>query len=212
MLKRAYSVYERFSPSYYRLLKKELKGCKTVLEFGCGYDSPLRLLKGFHSVGIDIHAPTIERARALKTHDEYIIADVLKYRSRKKFDCAVALDVIEHVKKKDGRRLMENMEKSARKVIIFTPNGYVPQAEEYVKENPFQAHLSGWTVIEFKKKGYQVRGINGLKWLRKENAKVRGRPKLLWIALAEITQWITARVPRLAFQLLAVKETDGKLS
>ena len=119
---------------------------------------------------------------------------------------------ISAMKKKDGRRLMENMEKSARKVIIFTPNGYVPQAEEYVKENPFQAHLSGWTVIEFKKKGYQVRGINGLKWLRKENAKVRGRPKLLWIALAEITQWITARVPRLAFQLLAVKETDGKLS
>ena len=206
MLKRLYSVYEKFSPGYYRLLKKELTGCGSVIEFGCGYDSPIRYFKGFHSVGLDIHAPAIERARKLKTHNDYIVADVLKYTSKKRFDCAVALDVIEHLRKRDGNVLMRNMEKSARKVIIFTPNGYVPQAPEYVKENPFQAHLSGWSVDEFRKRGYKVYGVNGLKCLRKENAKARFKPRIFWLLLSEASQWIVVFFPRLAFQLLAVKK------
>jgi hypothetical protein len=60
---------------------------------------------------------------------------------------------------------MENVAK--KKIIIFTPNGFLRQ-DEYDGDK-LQIHKSGWTVDEFKKLGYEVKGINGWKPLRKKN-------------------------------------------
>ena len=47
------------------------------------------------------------------------------------------------------------MEKVARKkVIVFTPNGFVPQRP--YDGNPFQEHLSGWSVDEI----HELTGID----------------------------------------------------
>jgi len=66
------------------------------------------------------------------------------------FDCVLASDVIEHFSKEEGYKLIEMMEKIARrKVIIYTPNGFLKQGE--YDNNPWQVHKSGWNVKEMKK-------------------------------------------------------------
>ncbi|RMD58164.1 class I SAM-dependent methyltransferase [Candidatus Woesearchaeota archaeon] len=206
LLERIYGLYERVSPSYYALLRKALKGCKRVVEFGCGDHSPLARQGVEKTMGVDIHGPSLELARDRKTHDIFVQADVRKFRLKRKFDCAIALDVIEHLPKKDGKILLENMEYSARRVVVFTPNGFLEQDQSLVEENPYQAHLSGWTVDDFRRFGYKVYGVNGLKCLRGSRAIIRWRPKIFWFAISEISQWVVFLFPRLAFQLLAVKD------
>ena len=104
---------------YYQKLESELKGMSSVLDLGCGSNSPLsKIKKNFFSVGVDIFEPSIKKSKKNKIHDEYKIADVLeidKFFKRKSFDVVVALDLIEHLKKKDGLRLLKKMEVIGRK-------------------------------------------------------------------------------------------------
>lgn len=67
------------------------------------------------------------------------------------YDLVYALDVIEHLEKADGRRLLNELERVARRrVLIFTPNGFQPQEDE----NPWNVHRSGWTPDDFRRRGY----------------------------------------------------------
>ena len=104
------------------------------------------------------------------------------------------------------------MEKTARKkVILVTPNGFIPQ---YNRDNKLQAHLSGWTVEDFTNRGYKVEGIYGTKFcniLRTDEAELRWRPKffwaLVWGILVEITHHLyTKKNPKYSIGLLAVKK------
>lgn len=99
------------------------------------------------------------------------------------------------------------MERIAKeKVIIYTPNGFLPQKEYDL--NIFQLHKSGWSVDELKKLGYRVKGINGLKFLRKRKAPLEFRYKKLKVfnvILSDLTQKITYYSPDITLQLLAIK-------
>ncbi len=97
------------------------------------------------------------------------------------------------------------MEKIAKKkIIIFTPNGFLPQGK--YDDNPWQIHRSGWTSKEMENKGYKVIGINGWKPLRGEYANLLFKPKVLWRIISDFTQLIVKRHPKNAFQILCVKE------
>jgi hypothetical protein len=86
--------------------------------------------------------------------------DLDKTFSPKSFDCVLALDLIEHLEKEEGFQLISMMEKIATKrVIIFTPNGLLPQQE--FGGNRLQIHKSGWSVEEMREKGFRVIGILG---------------------------------------------------
>ena len=53
------------------------------------------------------------------------IRNLTDYFKRGQFDACIAIDVIEHLPKEEGLKLMEDMESIAkRKIIIFTPNGF----------------------------------------------------------------------------------------
>jgi SAM-dependent methyltransferase len=197
--------------SYILSLKERLVGYKTVLDIGCGKSSPIgSFSKSFYSVGIDIFKPAILRSKKAGTHDDYVLAEInhLCFRPES-FEAVLALDVLEHLKKADGYRLIENMEKIARyAIVVFTPNGFVHQLE--YDRNPYQIHLSGWTLIELRRIGFQVNGINGLKFLRKEKAELRFRPKILFNLFSDISQKLAYHFPNLAFQLLCVKKLHIK--
>lgn len=197
-------------------VEKHLKGCKTILDVGCGENSPIRLFENkYTAIGIDGYKPAIERSRKLKIHDDYILGDIKKLNSlvkKKSFDAVIALDVIEHLKKADGYKLLGNMERAARKkVILVTPNGFIPQRN---KDNKLQAHLSGWTVEDFKGRGYMVEGIYGTRFcniLRTEEAELRWKPKIFWAlvwgVVVEITHHLyTKKNPEHSIGLLAVKK------
>lgn len=185
-----------------------MENVKSLLDVGCGDDSPIiSFSRKFYCIGVDAFAPSIKKSKDMKIHNKYYKMNVLDIGKKFKpnsFDCVLASDIIEHLTKKDGIKLMEMMENISKdKVIIFTPNGFIPQGE--IDNNPMQIHKSGWTVKEMKKKGYKVKGINGLKSLRGEGARIRFWPKYFWLIISDITQFFVKNKPEKAFQILCVK-------
>lgn len=57
---------------YYLILEKFLLGCESVLDVGCGENSPLGMVKKtFKSEGVDIFDPSIKKSQKRKIHDVY---------------------------------------------------------------------------------------------------------------------------------------------
>jgi len=196
---------------YYKRLSSALRDCNSVLDVGCGSWSPLaKIKKHFYAEGIDVHKPSLERIKRSKIHDKYRLGDVRdinKFYQPKSFEAVIALDLIEHLSKKDGLQLIKKMEKIAKKkVILFTPNGFTKQ--DALENNPYQIHQSGWFVEEFKKMGYRVYGMRGLKFIRGECATIRFKPWFLWGMISVLSEAIVYYFPSLAYQLFAVKELE----
>jgi SAM-dependent methyltransferase len=187
-------------------------GCESLLDVGCGEHSPVRFFSSEirMTVGVDAHAPSIEASRAAGSHDEYVQADVTRINEHfapGSFDCVVSLDVIEHLPKAEGERLLDAMERIARrKVVVFTPNGFLSQPPE--PGNPHQEHLSGWTAGEMRRRGYEVTGIAGWRPLRGPYVKPRWRPHALWERVALLTERRYESRADEAFQILCVKRLD----
>ena len=181
----------------------------TILDLGCGSNSPLRHFKNKLSrlVGADLFIPSLNSSRASKLHHEYFQIDVLSsidYFEENSFDCVALIDVIEHLKKSDGLKLIKQMETIARKkIIVFTPNGFLEQKP--FDGNEYQRHISGWEVEEMQQMGFKVIGINGYKPLRGERANIIFWPTIFWKRISYLSQLIVKNKPRYAFQILCVK-------
>jgi len=191
-------------------LEELLKGCEEILDLGCGSNSPLSLLsKKKYLVGIDAYKNSIKESKKRQIHDKYFVMDVLKIRNKfkkKSFDAVIALDLIEHLKKSDGIKLLAIIEEIARKkVILLTPNGFINQRD--INNNMFQEHLSGWGIRDFKKSGYKVQGKYGLKMLRGEMANLKWKPRFFWGIVSELTHFLyTKKNPEKSFSLLCYKD------
>lgn len=201
-------TYKAIFTKYDVFIEKEVHGYKTLLDVGCGTNSPVQSFnKRIRCVGVDAFQPSIETSKSKKIHDEYHLLNVMdinKQFASEKFDVVTALDLIEHLTKEDGFQLMDKMEAIAKhKIIIYTPNGFVPQGDR--EKNPWQVHLSGWTPKEFEDRGYKVYGINGIKPLRGEYAKVKYKPAFFWNFISDLTEPFVKNKPEKAFQILAIK-------
>jgi SAM-dependent methyltransferase len=163
-------------------LRNALADCASVLDVGCGPASTLRQLGASKCVGIDGYLPAVEEARQKNTHDEILHGDIRELPQHFKagqFDACIAMDVIEHLPKQDGLKLMRDMEVIAKKkVVFFTPNGFLPQKHATVSD--LQEHLSGWEVKEMQCHGYMVEGQLGPKKWRGEYHALKKRPAIFW--------------------------------
>lgn len=136
------------------------KSAKSILDIGCGQGFPMKMIKVRmkvdKSVGVDLFKPYIKIGKQLKIHDQYIISDVRRLRTKNKsYDIVLALQIIEHLKKREAWKILRKMEKIAKKqIIIATPIGkmYHP----IVDNNKLQLHQSGFYPEEFEKKGYKI--------------------------------------------------------
>ncbi len=195
---------------YHRLLRPEIVGhCETLLDVGCGENSPVHKFarEVTYAVGVDSHQPSIDKSRAASIHSDYRCTNILeigKEFAPRSFDCVIALDVIEHLTKEDGRRLLDAMESIARRrVVIFTPNGFLPQPA--TPDNPHQIHVSGWTPDEMRARGYRVIGVGGWRPLRGPYALPRW-PRFLTERLSLLTERVLEARPGHALQILCVKD------
>ena len=136
----------------------------------------------------------------------------LKRGIHSQIDCVASLHCIEHLQKEDGVNLLNMMERLAGKlVIIETPNGFVHQPPTLV--NPWQEHLSGWTVRDFRSMGFTVRGISGMKFLHKNSDK--GAYKLPLPGMRIVDLFLSRLLnlnyfPSLSFNLVAWKVIPQK--
>lgn len=210
LFKRVSGRLQRFS--YWNTLNKELADCRTCLDIGCGTESPVQHLGFEHSVGVEGFALALELAKQRKTHTEFVFANVTeldKHFSAGQFDCCVALDLIEHLTKEDGLKLIGGMERIAKKkILIFTPNGFLHQASH---DGDLQEHLSGWSAEEMQSLGFKVLGMYGPKFLRGERHEHRFKPAVFWGPVAAFCHFCwTRRMPKHAAAIICVKEANSR--
>lgn len=175
------------------------KEVKSLIDVGCGrgiigalcriYRDPLRL------VGIDVYKPYLEFCNIFKFYDELMQLDLenspLPFND-KEFEVATCIEVIEHLSRPAGERLLDDMERVAGRVIVTTPNRFFEQPE--YDGNPYQKHLSIWRTKDFLERGYRVYGVGDM--------KICGRTvKYISGALGPLTRYM----PKLSSLLLCVK-------
>lgn len=79
--------------------------------------------------------------------------DFLNGFDSKSFDLVVAFDLIEHLSEAEGYLMLYQMERISRRFVgLYTPNGFVWQPPS--PDNPFNAHVSGWTLKKLKQMGF----------------------------------------------------------
>lgn len=100
-----------------------------VLEIGCGRGPILHWLRSRVNAveGIDLSPEDVEEAKKYTGIDTIWCVDAVTYLSARKeqYDCIIAKDVLEHVKKDDLTVLLESLAnalKSEGNVILQTPN------------------------------------------------------------------------------------------
>ena len=214
-------LFETIFPTHVYVLKQELKDWQSVLDLGCGPDSPLQYCTNVqHSVGVEAFQPYLEESKKKQIHSEYVSKKIrdLDFEENS-FDAVIMLEVIEHLEEQEGLEVLKKLEKWARKkVIISTPNGFFPQ--KVVDNNPMQVHLSGWDIPKIKSLGFnRFKGLAGLKYLRAEIdhdtmgddlfISIKYKPKFFWFIIATLSQILTYRLPNLAFGLFCVKMKEN---
>lgn len=199
-------------------LKSELGDCESVLDLGCGPRSSLEHVKNVkYSVGVEYFDKYYQETLKRKIHNKYIKSKIQEIDfPPKSFDAVILIEVLEHLKKEEGKKILAKMEKWARKkVIVSVPNGFLVQSG--VDGNPLQEHISGWVAQEFKKRGYRVTGRAGLKYLRMEKKTegiyggdiyrtMRWRPRIFWFLISSASQPLVYFIPNLAYGLFCVKK------
>ena len=204
-------VYDKLFPRWTEHLKKEITKSDTVLDLGCGYNSPIQYCNQKYSVGVEKFEPYLQESKKKGIHNKYVKADITKIEFKpKSFDAVLCSEVLEHLTKEEGKELIKKMENWARKKIIITaPNGYLLQ--DTFDNNNLQKHKCGWNAEELRKLGFKVHGIHGWKNLKGPKGAVKYKPSFLWTIFSNITQKIVYYYPSQAFQLFAVKQIkNGK--
>jgi len=199
-----------FQRQHIQLLEQEIIGsCETLLDIGCGGGTHITGCAPYlkKSVGIDVFPEVINRARERGIYTQTILMDANKisdFFDENSFDCVLAFDLIEHLKKSEGLFLLSAMESIAsKKVIVFTPNGFLSQGS--INGNPHQIHQSGWSASEMQALGYHVRGVHGFKGILGEESVPRWRPNRLWKLVTVLFQPFFLNRPKLAFQIFCAK-------
>lgn len=194
-------------PQRYAVL---LKDSTDLVDLGCGQGNHLLGVSKPSShlwIGVDSHDGSLQFALQRGVYDKVEQADILGWLQQAasdSVDTVLACCVIEHMPKDVGNALLTEMKRVCkRQAIVFTPNGFVPQPPD--PDNPANEHVSGWTVGEFRRADFEVRfGLNGLRGLRTSFANPTIKPRMLGDFLAKLTARPVSRLPRFAYQLLAV--------
>ncbi len=125
---------------------------KTILEFGCAYGAASSVLTeyGLRVTGTDISNLAVTRAKKLHPGIAFQTHDMQKlFKTSKKFDYAIANDVIEHLKKPEqGIRNVYRILKPGGIAIFSTQNDF-----DYKVQDP--THISVKNYKEWKRICYE---------------------------------------------------------
>lgn len=207
--------------SYMWILRHHIGDSNSILDLGCGDGSLMGVLsqgKNWQIVGVDIYMDGLKKAKSRKIYKKLIRGDILTSvqllnKSSDKYDIVFFSQVIEHISKKRGKKILNEIEKlSRKKIIVGTPRGFMKQPSEFLGDNPHQVHESGWEAEDFKARNYKVFGI-GFVPIWSEFGLARTKNRFLF-ALYTFTAYLLSPViyffPRLGAGLLCIKEMNEK--
>lgn len=148
------------------------KNSKSLLEIGCKRGDLMKSgnfsKHNSFKVGLDVHSPYLREIKDQKIYDDLVVADgkELPFKDNS-FDSVIAIEIIEHMTREEGYKLMKEMERVAKiEVIISTTDINGNKALENLSEdqirkikNKAMIHRSLWTPRDFKRRGYSVWGV-----------------------------------------------------
>ena len=127
------------------------------IEVGCGYRA--RAARGARVyVGVDVHQPYLARAHRRHPSRLFMLADweqALVMFEDQSFQGLYAIDFIEHLGRREGRRFLKEAIRVAEAVAIFTPLGPMKQTPQD-GEPESQRHRSAWTPDDFDGWGIEI--------------------------------------------------------
>ena len=140
-----------------------------ILDVGCGRGGAAPFLKLFSNrlLGVDIHRPWLKVSEERNCYDELIQCDLnywLPFQD-KSFDISICFETLEHLEKPASVRLLDEVERVTKRLVAVTTPSYFNPADNptRIERNPYQAHHSAWSLWDFWKRGYKVRGC-GFRW------------------------------------------------
>jgi hypothetical protein len=148
--------YQAESVALFRKAKKKCGPAEVLLDVGSGI-RPQSIFECRRQICFEAHDEYVEVLRAAGCEVVQGVApDGLRGLDvGEPIDTAVSIDVIEHLEKDAGRAMVEEMVRIAtRRVVIFTPLGFLPQECGDVDSwgmqgQHWQTHRSGWTPEDF---------------------------------------------------------------
>jgi len=142
---------------------KEAVG-KSVLDVGCGSGRWGKLLsvKGFKVTGVDVTLEYLQTASVLGDYEELFKRDfekdsLLDTFKVGVFDTVLCVEVLEHLKKQTGLKLLREMAALGGRVVVTTPCGFYPFTGSCYADT----HKSGWYREDFEALGYKVTVCKG---------------------------------------------------
>ena len=135
------------------------RGCRSVLDLGCGYGQYTRLVEDAHRIGVEAFEPYVKHGEAANIGGPedmtFVCCDMRDYDPQRKFDLVMLIDSPEHLSKHDGAIMLMRAKAWTNRIIVFTPDGLHDQGE--CDGNPRQAHECGWSVEDFSRLGFSAR-------------------------------------------------------
>lgn len=194
------------------------KNANSIADLACGRGLPMRKIRARmrvkYALGVDLFEPYLQECKQFSLHDKYLRADIRKLPlTEKSFDVVIALQVLEHLHKNEAWKVLEKMEKIARKQIIIA----VPCGRTYhpaVDGNRWQLHKSSFEPGEFRRLEYKIIRV-GRKEIMGETGLIKfftNSPlKVLLHGVNLLTDLITLLIQPLAnYYFVAYKEIDAK--
>lgn len=132
------------------IVKSIITDAESVLDIGCGIGDYLKYTHPRQRVvGVEPHAPYIEKAREVAPWAEFVNTDALQFlaRNEEQFDCVLLIDVIEHLTEEDAVRMVHLAQRLARRMLFAQiPIGFHPQERDVwnLGGDYWQTHRSTW--------------------------------------------------------------------
>lgn len=148
-----------------KFIREALEPGDSILSLCCGIGIELRkLTEDTPITAVDITPEYIAEFKKMFPWADTHVSDVLKYLKTvpdKSFDLVSCIDGIEHLEKKAGYKLLDEMKRVTRKkALIFTPEGYIKNEPKHTwgidGGDHHQLHLSGWEVKELEDAGFKL--------------------------------------------------------
>lgn len=131
---------------------------RSVLDAACGLGKYGVLVREFSEPerldAIDVNPPRFSVYDRFYRGDLRQLEELLPVGGEP-YDLALFLDAIEHFEKQEGWRVLAELARRARRVLVSTPWGFRPQE---IPGQPFETHRSGWFPWEFRRR-YRVHGV-----------------------------------------------------
>ncbi len=141
---------------------------KTIIDVGCGSGTYPKLLEGtgnkYEWIGVEIWKPYVTKYSLWEIYDQILVGNILDFLELTKYleaDCIIFGDVLEHMTKEHAQKCIDWADANFQHVVISTPINY-EQGE--VDGNPYEKHLSVWSMEELNSMVPGSFKIRGLSW------------------------------------------------